>query len=154
MEKPAYEAYSKLPLLVLVRHFPDRCDDEDMLQEGNLELWLAVQDADKVHTNFFAYAYRRILRCYARYLKNTDPFLAMPWEDNKGADSASNDFEDAKALCESISRLLQGDECKVLCLCAKGYNFRDISKKLGKNYNTVRRLAKQGGDKLRDAGAI
>lgn len=151
---PRYEEFENLPRLVLKRHYPDRQDDEDMLQEGRLELWLSIQDADKAR-EFLPYAWKRILRCYHRYLKNQSP-VADSLDGVDPADITGNDFEDAKALCESISRILKyyPDECRVLCLKAKGYSYQEIANKTGLNYHTTRRLAKRGGKKLRQHGAI
>ncbi len=154
MEKPTYEAYSELPQTVLSKHYPDRWNDEDMLQEGRLELWLSIRDADKAR-DFLPYAWKRILRCYHRYLK-----AQAPAEDTLDgvdpADKTGNDFEESRALCESISRILKDhpDECRVLCLKAKGYSFQEIAVKMGLDYHTARRLAKRGGKKLRERGAL
>ena len=150
---PSYEEYQDLPRYVLQRHFPDRLEDEDLLQEGRLELWLSILDAGKVRSNFFNYAYKRILRRYYRILKGqTVDFVPM---DDDPADENSTAFEDSKDLCASIGHIIKNsDEAKVLCLKAKGYTFREIAQKMGKNYNTVRRLARRGGEKLRNHGAL
>lgn len=152
---PNYEEYSDLPRYVLARHFPDRRGDEDLLQEGRLELWLSILDADKAR-NFFNYAYKRIYRAYVRALRDRNPFTIVPMDGREPEDQRAREAEEAKELCEAISRVLKGypEECRVLCLRARGYTYRQIADRMDKSYTTVRRLAKQGGAKLRLHGAI
>ena len=76
-------------------------------------------------------------------------------DDMDPEDENSTTFEASKDLCAAICHIIHNsDEAKVLCLKAKGFSFREIAQKMGKNYNTVRRLAKSGGEKLRNNGAI
>ena len=150
----SYDELQELPLHVLKHHFPDREEDEDLLQEGRLELWRCILDSEKVHSNFFSYAYTRIFRCYVRVLRADEPPCSSI-EDTDLADTFSTTFEDDKALCESIGRILKNrEEAKALCLKAKGYSYKEISKRMRIPYDKVRRLVRRGGQKLRQYGAL
>lgn len=100
-----YEHFKTLPELVLRRHFPDRLEDEDILQEGRVELLKALAEQRKAK-NFFPWAYKQVYRAYVRYIRDE-------WPDHTDideisvADPTSQTHEDVIDLCETVSHLLR-----------------------------------------------
>lgn len=146
-----YEHFKTLPELVLRRHFPDRLGDEDILQEGRVELLKALAEQRKAK-NFFAWAYKRIYRAYIRYIRDE-------WPDHTDidevgvADPTSQTHEDVIDLCETVSHLLRRYpmERKAICLRLHGLSYAAIAREMGKSISSVRRLIQSGKARIKQA---
>lgn len=149
-----FEDYQDLPRLVLNRHFPEQRHNEDLLQEGRLELWRAFRDRDQARS-FVPYAYKRILRAYLRSLRRREP-VPVPLEHVRLEDPGAQERLEERELMASVARLLRRYplELKVLLLRMQGYTFRQIAQQMHKSYSTVRRLAKRGGELLKERGGL
>ena len=151
MDRPAYETYQRLPEIILARHLGRNQQDEDLLQEGRLELWRCIREQDAAHTNFFNYAYTRILHRYLRLTRQRKQERG----ETTGLDEASameaGDPLEWVELRENIARTLRRRPQQAAAVQMKllGMSYRRIGAALGVAPATARRLCWKGAVRLR-----
>lgn len=148
-----FEELEQLPGLVLVRHFGRSAADEDLLQEGKLELWRCIRERDKVHTNLFNYAYTCILNRYLRIMKRKRP-AELEHADEVPADEIA--LDERISLAEAAGRALRKwpRKAQAVQLKALGLSYRQIGAEMGVSHTTARRLCRRAAEHLRERGAI
>lgn len=141
-----------LPGLILSRHFGRHRQDEDMLQEGRLELWRCIQDAGSAHTSFFNYAYTRILHHYIRLANKSRE--EDPLDENMAGDE--DRMAERLSLAEAAGRALRKypRQAQAVQLKALGLSYRQIGAAMGISHTTARRLCRKAAAHLRARGAI
>ncbi len=148
-----FEELEKLPGLILARHFGRSAADEDLLQEGKLELWRCIRERDKVHTSLFNYAYTCILNRYTHMMKRKQT-AELERVDEVPAEEI--ELEERISLAEAAGRALRKwpRQAQAVQLKAMGLSYRQIGAEMGVSHTTARRLCRRAAEHLRERGAI